>query len=182
MKKISNWLIVVLILVIIGAVMTVTCPDTQAHKDKLSQMVGTSVKKAISGDSSSDDLLVQGLQMVGGIVINKVVDGAVDDMLQVENYVVCSIGRINYQAEDHIVSLGLLGHIFTVNQDKLDDAVKKYYQTLQEKTIGNVGEKVRETIEPYANKVVESIAGEVGNIIRDVLSGSEPEEDGQNNH
>ena len=95
---------------------------------------------------------------------------------------VCSIGRINYQAEDHIVSLGLLGHIFTVNQDKLDDAVKKYYQTLQEKTIGNVGEKVRETIEPYANKVVESIAGEVGNIIRDVLSGSEPEEDGQNNH
>lgn len=184
MKKFSSWLIVILILVVIGATMTMTCPDTQAHKDKLSQMVSTSVKETLSSEvnNTNTDILTQGLQMVGGIVLNKVVDGVIDNMLHVDNHVVCSIGKVEYSGEEHIVSVGLLGHIFTVNQDKLNEATKKYYQKLQQETIGNVGDKVREAIEPYANKVVEGIVNGIGDVIRDALSDEEPAEDGQSSH
>ena len=184
MKKRNGCLITLLIIVIVGAAMVMTCPDTQAHKEKLSQMVSTSVKEAINQDinTGSNDPISQGLQMVGGILVNKMVDSAVDNMLQVENYIVCSIGRVSYSGEEHIVSLGLLGHIFTVNQDKLNEATKKHYLSLRDQFIGDLTGKVRETIKPITNKIVEGIAGEIGNVIHDVLSGSVQEEDDQSNH
>ena len=180
MKKRNGCIITLLIIVIIGAAMIVTCPNTQAHKEKLSAMVSKSGKEAVSQDmNAGNDLVTQGLQLVGNILVNKMVDSAVDNMLQVENYIVCSIGRVSYSGDEHIGSLGLLGHIFTMNQDKLNEATRKQYESLRDKAIGDVTGKVKETIEPITNKIVEGIAGEIGNVIRDVISGSEPEEDGQ---
>lgn len=163
--------------------MVVTCPDSQTHKEKLSTMVSKSVKEAVSQDiTTGDNLLSQGLQLVGNILVGKVVDSAVDNMLQVDNYMVCSVGRVSYSGEDHIVSLGLLGHIFTMNQDKLNEATRKRYEELRDQAIGNINNKVRETMEPVVEKLVRHMTGELGHVIRDVLSGSEPEEDDQSSH
>lgn len=125
MRKKSGTIMLILIIVVIGATMTLTCPDTQTHKERLSGMVATSARGAMNDMVGSNDLIGIGLQFVGGVVIDKVADTAVDNLLQVDNYVVCSTGRVSYSGEDHIVSIGLLGHVFTINQDKLNEAAKK---------------------------------------------------------
>ena len=43
-----------------------------------------------------------------------------DGMLQVDNYFVCSVGRIKFEGEEYIVSIGVLNHVFTLENKNTD--------------------------------------------------------------
>ena len=51
---------------------------------------------------------------IGGLVI--------DNMLKVDNYFVCSVGTITYEGETKIVSVGLLNHVFTADDEDVMEA------------------------------------------------------------
>ena len=44
------------------------------------------------------------------------------------NYVVCSLGKVRYEGKAHVVSVGVFGHIFTVDEDDLREAAEDYYK------------------------------------------------------
>ena len=48
---------------------------------------------------------------IGGMVI--------DNMLNVDNNFVCSVGTITYNGETQIVSVGVLNHVFTADDKKV---------------------------------------------------------------
>ena len=50
---------------------------------------------------------------------------AVNNLLSVDNYAVCSVGRLEWQGDNKIVSFGLLGHVYTFDAEDLEEAYDK---------------------------------------------------------
>ena len=95
-----------LALLILGGVCVATCPDREAHSEALKDLVNQVITAELSGEEEDADLVMFG-SMIGtglsGLVI--------DNMLNVEDYLVCS-------GETHVVSVGLLNHVFTIDEEK----------------------------------------------------------------
>lgn len=121
-------LIAALILTIVLATMTITCPNKQAHEDAIQEVtnewVSDKVDEQISGITDNK---------VAKRIINKVAkditaygtEKIVSNFVDVDNYVVCSIGRVQTGAnETKIVSLGVFGHVFTFDKDDIETAWK----------------------------------------------------------
>ena len=51
----------------------------------------------------------------------------IDNMLKVDNYFVCSIGRITYEDETNIVSVGILNHVFTASAEDVKANVEELF-------------------------------------------------------
>ncbi len=106
-------LYVLLIILVLGGICVVTCPDQEAHSEALKGLVNKVITKELSGEDEDADLVMFGSMIgtgIGGFVI--------DNILNVENYFICSIGTITYDGETQIVSIGLLNHVFTVDDEK----------------------------------------------------------------
>ena len=102
-----------LIIIILGGICVATCPDREAHSEALKDLVNQVITAELSGEEEDADLVMFG-SMIGtglsGLVI--------DNMLNVEDYLVCSIGTATYDGETHVVSVGLLNHVFTIDEEK----------------------------------------------------------------
>ena len=102
-----------LALLILGGVCMATCPDREAHSEALKDLVNQVITAELSSEEEDADLVMFG-SMIGtglsGLVI--------DNMLNVEDYLVCSIGTATYDGETHVVSVGLLNHVFTIDEEK----------------------------------------------------------------
>lgn len=170
-----------LIVAIIGATMIYTCPQQEEHKEKLSHLVVNAVNQVIERQLGSDNvLLAKGMQMISNSFLGSVVDTAIDNMLTVDNYGVCSIGKINYDGKDNIVSIGLFGHVFTVNQDKVTDVAEHYVHQFQSQAQSQIGTQLQQqVVDPIKDQIKqqvidpikESIKGAVGEILGE-LSGA----------
>ena len=89
-----------------------------------------------------------------------------------DNYVVCSLGKVNYNGKDYVVSLGLLGHIFTVDEDDLQKAAEQYYK----KSEINVKEQIRQKAqkmlrENVVDPATTAIEGVLGGALDGLLDG-----------
>ena len=179
--KTLGCLFALLFVAIIGATMFFTCPQHDDHKEKLSHLVVNAVNQVIERQLGSDNmLLAKGMQMISNSLLGDIVDTAIDSMLTVDNYGVCSIGKINYDGKDNIVSIGLFGHVFTVNQDKVTDVVEHYVRQLQSQAQNQIGNQLQQqVVDPIKDQIKqqvidpikESIKGAVGDILNE-LSGA----------
>ena len=117
MKK---FLIFLLVLIGIGAVAVVTCPDKEAHKDAIQSVVKEKIDEELNAGSGSE---------LGGILsgLGSSVSGwLIEQGLTVENHFVYSVGKFNTGKEVRTVSVGVFGHIFTFSKEDLDAALKEY--------------------------------------------------------
>lgn len=173
-RSYGGCLLALLIAAIIGATFVFTCPDEQAHKAQLTTLMSNAMSEVMEKNMPADgDLVTKGIQMVGGILMDKVVDAAVDNMLSVDNYVVCSLGKVHYEGKDHIVSLGLLGHIFTVNQQEATKAAEKYYLDFQQKAEKNVEDQIRQNV---VDPIKDALQDALGGLINGIAGNDEGEE------
>ncbi len=86
-----------------------TCPKKQDHH-------GAIVAKWSQVDSEANDW-----EKLGGAIGSKFVSLALDTRLDVQDCIVLSLGQID---GDKIVSVGILGHVFVVSKEKIDEALK----------------------------------------------------------
>ncbi|MDD6722863.1 MAG: hypothetical protein ACI30P_06070 [Muribaculaceae bacterium] len=107
-------IIKIAILVAVIVVFMVSNPSTEDHKKAISDIIENAT------ESTEED----GLAHVKEIVRNKIVSMITTDMLQVKDYGVCSVGRIETKGESRIVSFGILGHVFTPGSDRLIQSTK----------------------------------------------------------
>ena len=117
MKKL---LISLLVLLGIGAVAVVTCPDRQAHKDAIMSVVNES----INDELKTDDKETQGLSALFGSIGSSVAGYVIDNRLTVSNHFVYSTGVLkDFDGEDKQVSVGVFGHVFTFGKEDLNKAL-----------------------------------------------------------
>ena len=105
MKALIKTLIV---LVILAGVMLFTCPEEQKHVEKLTQ--------EIVNFSQEDNEDVGFLESIGnaiaGTISEAVVKVYVKSQLKVENYYVLNVGKMYYDGEKRVVTIGAFNHVF----------------------------------------------------------------------
>ena len=109
-------------LVILGlaCVCVVTCPDKSAHSEALKELLNTVITENMNkGVETNEDA---GWAMLGSMIGTGIGGLMIDNMLKVENYVVCSVGTMTFDGETKIVSLGLMNHVFTIPEDEAREA------------------------------------------------------------
>ena len=156
---------ILLTLVALVAVMVVTCPKTEQHKEVLSTVITTTVNDAVNDNDNltGNTFIDNAFKTVSNAFAGKVIETAVDNLVTVDNYVVCSLGKVHYDGKDHIVSLGIFGHIFTVDEDDLQEAAERYYKkeeiNLKEQLRKKAQKMLQENIIAPAASAIEGLLG-----------------------
>lgn len=156
---------ILLTLVVLVAVMVVTCPKTEQHKEVLSTVITTTVNDAVNDNDNltGNAFIDNAFKTVSNAFAGKVIETAVDNLVTVDNYVVCSLGKVHYDGKDHIVSLGVFGHIFTVDEDDLQEAAEQYYKkeeiNMKEQLKKKAQKMLQENIIAPATSAIEGLLG-----------------------
>ena len=123
----TPWLIAALILVILFGTMVFTCPDADDHKAAIQEVTKSWVDDKVDENMGN----ITGINGPIGELINKAIkeltgfgtDKVITNYLDVKNYVVCSVGRMNVgNGESKMVSLGAFGHVFTFGKEDIERA------------------------------------------------------------
>ena len=122
MKKI---LLLFIIFISIALVGIVTCPQKDAHTDALMKLVNVALDSELSRHANTEEEM--GLAMLGSVLGSGIAEIVIDKKLLVDNYFVCSIGRIVFEGEEKIVSVGCFNHVFTMPEDKLKEELKNSF-------------------------------------------------------
>lgn len=117
MKKL---LITLLVLLGLGAVAVVSCPDRQDHKDAIMEVVSD----AISDELQTTDKDSQGISAFLGSLGSNVAGYLLENRLTVKNYFVFSVGELkDLDGADQKVSVGVFGHVFTGGKEQIKNAI-----------------------------------------------------------
>ncbi|MCF0209985.1 MAG: DUF4359 domain-containing protein [Bacteroidales bacterium] len=120
MKRKITWIIILAILV----VMALTCPNKEAHQEKLSHTL-TNVATNEMGEAKNG--FEQGMQMIGSMMASKFINSYVDAQLEVKNYYIFSLGKMKIDGEDKTVSVGLFNQVFTASEDGIKEKLKEKF-------------------------------------------------------
>lgn len=118
-RKNHTVLIVLCVLIALLGMLIVTCPDTNAHRDAIKRSVTEEIDRR--KDAADNSLGAA----VGGFFAQQLASLAVDNMVQVDNYFIFSVGRVHFDGKDHTLSFGILGHVYTMNANDAAEAVEK---------------------------------------------------------
>ena len=134
MKKIIGLLIFIALI----AFLYTSCPNKEDHTEALSEVIPEMVNAKFS-EFGIDNIL--GSHAKGSEALQHFARAVVD----VDDYLLFSIGRENFTAKDHVVSFGIAGHVFTVN-DELFQTTSGLLDSAKDLT-EDVADRLKETID-----------------------------------
>lgn len=120
MKKIISLVVVIAAFLLLAF----TCPDKQAHQDKIKVTMSSLVEEQLNKEATSDE--EKGFALLGSLFATKMVDIAMEQKLNVNNYIVCSIGEVTFEGKTHYISFGILNQVFVLGKDKMKQAMNDY--------------------------------------------------------
>lgn len=152
-------------IVAIVVVMFITCPSDGDHRREVRALGEKTVKLYAA---KQNNIIVSGMAMTFG---DDLVDMIISQLLEVDNYGVVSIGRLENPknpSKSQVISVGVFGHVFTASPDELIDGLSSKLKGVKEEVSDKVEEEVKsrvdETIEEAkenARKKVEKIESEI---------------------
>lgn len=102
-----------------------TCPG----QDKHTTAVTDNIVSAVTGEGRTLTTGNTAIDMIGGImgeqIARQFIGAMVTQVMTVDNYVIFSVGKVNYGGRHATVSFGILGHVFTFGTDRLQDMMHK---------------------------------------------------------
>lgn len=109
----------IIVLVILAGIMLFTCPEEEKHIEKITQEI---VKSAQEENEDAGFLESIG-NAIAGSISEAIVKVYVKSQLQVENYYVLNVGKMYYDGEKRVVSIGAFNHVFCLVKayDLLDE-------------------------------------------------------------
>lgn len=129
------------------ALMVFTCPSSDQHKETLSETIAETVTDVSQNDSLTDNETINNvMRTIANNFTRKVVQTAVNNLLSVDNYVLFSVGKVHYANEQYVVSVGLLGHVFTVDKEDLKKATEKYYNEAQHRLEEQIKQQIQQNV------------------------------------
>ena len=172
---------ILITIIALVAVMIVTCPKTEQHKEVLSTVITATVNDAVNDNDNitGNTFIDNAFRTISNAFAGKVIETAVDNLVTVDNYIVCSLGKVHYDGKDHIVSLGIFGHIFTVDEDDLEEAAERYYKkeeiNMKEQLRKKAQKMLQENIIAPAASAIEGLLGSaLDGLFDDIDLGSQP--------
>lgn len=120
----------ILLILIVGAAVgaAFTCPDKAAHKKALLRTANVYVNDKVDdavGTKGIGGAIGKGLKAVKQVVGAPAASLIINQYLEVEDYYLFSLGKINKGGESKVVSLGIFGQVITPTTDMIDKAMKK---------------------------------------------------------
>lgn len=104
-------------------------PNKEDHQRAIQEQIAAALEQQFS----SDDPLSQGMAILGNILVRKITEPVIDNLLTYHNYVFFSTTTIRWNGKEHKASYGMLGHVFTINEDDITKRLEKGKESLQEK-------------------------------------------------
>lgn len=118
--------IILVILIALFGLSVLTCPEKEAHKDALTDVVEEVIRDICKEyDDELSDTDKQYLDLAAPSLAKKA-GWLIDGTLSVRNHMVCSTGSINIQNDKKTVTIGLFGHVFILGKDKLKTMIREY--------------------------------------------------------
>ena len=127
MKKLFNLILFVLLI----GFLYLTCPNDSAHADALSEALSEYFSEHLGGIELDEELG----DLKDNPAMQNVINALAPKLIDVDDYLLVSIGREKLSGNNNIVSFGIGGHVFTFN----DEVVKRAVNLAKE-----VEEKVKE--------------------------------------
>ncbi|MBO7140554.1 MAG: hypothetical protein J6W19_08310 [Prevotella sp.] len=131
--KILKTLLALAIVLMIVIIMAQTVPSKDRHKEAMMKAVTEFVESESEERGIADNVLTR----LGKNVVVKAVETALNSKLKVHNYYVLNTTYVVLKGEEQMLSLGVLGMVFTFDKDML-------HEKLQEALKGNNEEAVTE--------------------------------------
>lgn len=114
MKKLIGLAIFIGLIVLLYS----TCPEKKDHTEALSDSVSQIISEQVPGVDVNTLSSIPGfegvLQFVG------------ENMVDVDNYFLFSLGKMDLGGEQQVVSLGICGHVFTFNDKIVKECASLY--------------------------------------------------------
>lgn len=116
-----KWVIACICIVILFGVAIISCPDKQAHKEAITEMVNE-----VIAENSRLDEEEASLALLGRSLVQSASDWVLEGGLIVKNHFVCSVGKFNNGSEEKMVSIGVFGHVFTFGRQALSEKLEEW--------------------------------------------------------
>jgi hypothetical protein len=147
MKK----LLIVAIVLLIAVLMAMTVPDKQEHKEAMMKAVTEFVEEE-AAEKYGDNVLTN----IGKGVVLKTVEVALNSKLREGRHVLWNTTYVRLKGEDQLLSVGLLGHVFTFDKEmlreKLEEAMKAKEEALTEKEAAKMSARELKKLEREQKK------------------------------
>lgn len=123
-KHLTILLSAAIVVVVLGT-MIGTCPSETEHRDTMGQSVRLCIDASIDSSAIAKAPLLGDLLAEGGkILSDQAIATYISDNYTVTDYWFWSVGRTNIDGEQVRTTFGMLGHVWTCNEDKLQTAIK----------------------------------------------------------
>lgn len=155
MKK----LLVIIILLLVAVLMSQTVPDKRQHKEAMMEAINEYVEEE-AVDKLGDNLLAK----LSKSVVVKTVETALNSKLKMDNYYLFNTTHVRIDGEDQLLSLGMLGHVFTFDKEmlreKLEEAMKAKEEAASEKEAAKQSAKELKRLQKEQRKREKQLAKE----------------------
>ena len=106
--------------------LALTCPDRNDHEEAIKYVITNAVDDMLRESMPRNEL---GVAYVSSIT-SQIIEESIKD-IRVDKYFVFSIGEV-YDDSNHVVlSVGLLNHVFTADEQEVKNNIKKYLKENQ---------------------------------------------------
>ena len=115
----NSLLIALVTLVALIVIASLTCPDKGKHTDALSDKVSS----IIADETRDDD---SGVAQLGMLLGNAVSGAMIKNLVTVDDCFLFSIGKVYSGDEEHVVSVGVFGHVFTASKERIKEEINSF--------------------------------------------------------
>lgn len=108
-------LITILSVMGIAFVMVLSCPKKEQHLETITDIV-----LSLASEQADPEIVALG-RMFG----NPITTGMIKAYVNVDDYYLVSVGRIDYDGSKRLVSVGAFGHIFTASKKRIRQQIEQ---------------------------------------------------------
>lgn len=106
-------------------ILLMTCPKEDKHYEAVTH----EITEAVTDSASRPSTGIETIDMIGGMlgqeIARQFVGAMVTQFVTVDNYIIFSVGKIEYNGRSEVISLGIIGHVFTFKSTDLTKVLKR---------------------------------------------------------
>lgn len=150
-KKDRKKMYIIAAVVVFFLMMLSTCtnPDRQSHEDAIKQELNSAFNKA--SDMGDNSIISDVFSKISKMITGNLLDSAIDNILEYHSYMFFSKCTVNYKGDDHTVSYGFMGHVWTANADDIYKAISTNNSLLNNNSSDTDDESVNDNEETDNN-------------------------------
>lgn len=151
--KLLKFLLTIAILLMIVVIMAQTVPDKDRHKEAMME----AVTEFVESESSERGIADNALTRIGKSVVVKAVETALNSKLRMHEYYVLNTTYVVLRGEEQLLSVGVLGMVFTFDKEmlheKLQEALEGKEEAITEKQAAKQSAKELRQLEREKRKL-----------------------------